>query len=296
ASVGLVLFSLMVSRTPLASGATTGRQRQNELSAADAPDQVRKKTGLVKPGNRGQVEDDSSQEDELERRLHGLVAELLLGDQRAGPPSEKVCKVEAGFRGALRIALRRDLVRPVHEVRQDAQREVRDDQQRRDQADDSSGHTSRQRAQTKSRPWHPGRSAPHFDSLAGVTHLPRVGPPLRVKFGEVGDHVADNGPARAPLELVDMDECASTAAMGHYEAEALVVVPVRDPACMSYWCFHKRTRGAGAVYARSKRTGSGPRFRERTTTVPASLSCQPCFFGSNATQMIPRNSGIMEMK
>src|SRR5690606_2668012 len=114
ASVGLVLFSLMVSRTPLASGATTGRQRQNELSAADAPDQVRKKTGLVKPGNRGQVEDDSSQEDELERWLHGLVAELLLGDQRAGPPSEKVCKVEAGFRGALRIALRRDLVRPVH--------------------------------------------------------------------------------------------------------------------------------------------------------------------------------------
>src|SRR5690606_27077887 len=148
-------------------------------------------------------------------------------------------------------------------------------------------------AQTKSRPWHPGRSAPHFDSLAGVTHLPRVGPPLRVNFGEVGDHVADNGPARAPLELVDMDECASTAAMGHYEAEALVVVPVRDPACMSYWCFHQRTRGAGAVSRPVETHRLGAAVPRADHDRAGRFSCQPCFFGSNATQMIPKNSGIM---
>lgn len=35
-------------------------------------------------------------------------------------------------------------------------------------------------------------------------------------------------------------------------------------------------------------------FRTRTTTVPASLSCHPCFLLSNATQTKPRPSGMAD--
>ncbi len=36
-------------------------------------------------------------------------------------------------------------------------------------------------------------------------------------------------------------------------------------------------------------------FYERTTTVPAILSCQPCFFASKATQINPKPMGNEEM-
>src|SRR3546814_10163606 len=55
-------------------------------------------------------------ERELERCLDGLVPELLLRDERTGPPAQQVDEMQRAFRNAPRAALGRFLVQPVHQV------------------------------------------------------------------------------------------------------------------------------------------------------------------------------------
>src|SRR3546814_16726035 len=70
-------------------------------------------------------------------------------------------------------------------------------------------------------------------------------------------------------------------------------------------CDEKRERARIVMKraGRRKRGVSGPQIGgcgsdagRRTTTVPASLSCQPCLRRSNATQIRPRNSGMIDTK
>ena len=55
------------------------------------------------------------------------------------------------------------------------------------------------------------------------------------------------------------------------------------------------TAGDQVAQACGNRTGA-VRFLARTTTLCASLSCQPCLRGSNAIQTKPRHSGIVDTK
>ncbi|KRA32940.1 hypothetical protein ASD68_07645 [Rhodanobacter sp. Root627] len=67
-----------------------------------------------------------------------------------------------------------------------------------------------------------------------MANLLRIGPPALVNHGKIRNEIPRNRSTRTALELADMDERTSSAAIRDHESKSLFIVPVGDAAGVSH--------------------------------------------------------------